>query len=255
MDAAAMTAARTAELRESLDRVHHRIDLACAKSGRSRDDVRLIVVTKFFPASDVRALIDLGVTDIGESRDQEASAKVEQVREMTEPDRVPLVHMIGQVQTKKARSIVRYADAVHSVDRARLVQALDRAASAAIDSGERTHPLPVTVQVDLADGADERRGGVPIADVASLADSVARCEALTLRGLMAIAPPDTVGDDVALRRAFEALARCHDRTRTAHPQAQWLSAGMSADLEHAIAAGATHLRVGSAILGSRPPQR
>lgn len=247
--------ARATELRDSLKQARSRIDRACANSGRDSAAVTLIVVTKFFPARDVLTLIDLGVTDIGESRDQEASQKIEQVRSQVRGDRMPTVHMIGQVQTKKARSIVRYADSVHSVDRARLVVALDRATGAAIEQGERIGQLDVTLQVDLADGGNERRGGALRTDAIALADEIAAGEFLRLRGVMAIAPAEAVGNDSALSGAFGALARCHEQVMSSHPDATWLSAGMSGDLEHAIAAGATHLRVGSAILGSRPPQR
>lgn len=247
--------ARTVQLRDSLQEVRDRIDRACINSGRDPGAVTLIVVTKFFPAQDVLSLIDLGVRDIGESRDQEARRKVEQVSSCTRIQRMPRVHMIGQVQTKKARSIARYADAVHSVDRARLVTALDRAVGTAIEQGERSAGLDVTLQVDLAGGDDERRGGVPVQEASALADDIAGCEFLRLRGVMAIAPAQAAGDDTALRGAFESLARCHALIVASHPDATWLSAGMSGDLEHAIAVGATHLRVGSAILGSRPPQR
>ncbi|MGC1206565.1 MAG: YggS family pyridoxal phosphate-dependent enzyme [Ornithinimicrobium sp.] len=247
--------ARALQLRDSLHHARSRIDRACSDSGRDAAGITLIVVTKFFPARDVLSLVDLGVRDIGESRDQEARPKVEQVGLRTDPERMPRVHMIGQVQTKKARSIARYADVVHSVDRARLVTALDRAAGAAIEQGERSGRLDVTLQVDLDGGDNERRGGVPVQDASALADDIAGCEFLRLRGVMAIAPAQAAGDDVALGSAFEALARCHELIVASHPAATWLSAGMSGDLEHAIAAGATHLRVGSVILGSRPPQR
>ncbi len=247
--------ARVHALRDSLEQVEARIERACAASGRARDSVTLIVVTKFFPARDVMALIHLGVSDIGESRDQEARIKVEHVRTQVNADAMPSVHIVGQVQTKKARSIVRYADAVHSVDRSRLVTALDRATGSAIAEGERGGPLDVTLQVDLDDGDEERRGGVRPGEAASLAEDIVAAEFLRLRGVMAIAPAGAANEPEALTEAFAELARCHARIRSSHPGAQWLSAGMSGDLEEAVAVGATHLRVGSAILGSRPPQR
>ncbi|MGB3256681.1 MAG: YggS family pyridoxal phosphate-dependent enzyme [Ornithinimicrobium sp.] len=246
---------RVRELREALRQVEDRVERACLASGRDRGSVTLIVVTKFFPARDVLALIDLGVADIGESRDQEARSKVDQVREQVGAKAAPAVHMIGQVQTKKARSIVRYADAVHSLDRTRLVTALDRASGSAIAEGERLGPLDVTLQVDLDDGDIERRGGVRPGDAPSLADAIAATEFLRLRGVMAIAPAGAADDKAALVQAFAALARCHAQIRSSHPTADWLSAGMSGDLEEAVEVGATHLRVGSAILGSRPTQR
>ncbi|MGB3763677.1 MAG: YggS family pyridoxal phosphate-dependent enzyme [Ornithinimicrobium sp.] len=246
---------RVRELRDALRRVEDRVERACAAAGRDRGSVTLMVVTKFFPARDVLALMNLGVADIGESRDQEARTKMDQVRSQVGAKGLPAVHMIGQVQTKKARSIVRYADAVHSVDRTRLVTALDRASGSAIAESERVGPLDVTLQVDLDDGDIERRGGVRLGEALSLADAIAAAEFLRLRGVMAIAPAGATHDEATLTKAFAALARCHAQIRSSHPAADWLSAGMSGDLEEAVKVGATHLRVGSAILGSRPTQR
>jgi PLP dependent protein len=225
---------RSATLAANLATVDARIDAACAAAGRDRSDVVLVAVTKTFPASDVRILADLGVIDVAESRDQEAAEKVAACADL------PLRwHFVGRVQTNKARSVSSYADVVHSVDRHRLVAALVTGATAA----ERD--LDVFVQVSL-DG-DPTRGGVVEADLARLADAVTHAPRLQLLGLMAIAPLDTDP-----RRAFDRLAELADRTRVDHPQARWLSAGMSNDLEAAIAAGATHVRVGTGILGSRP---
>ena len=234
-------AARRDELSASLSHVHERIAAACAAAGRSRDEVALIVVTKFFPGSDVELLSELGVTDIGENRDQEASAKVAalpaEVRQRLQ------VHFIGQLQSNKAASLASYADTVHSIDREKLVRALDRAA------GSAGRDLGALVQVSLSgDSAGGGRGGIPVDGAAGLAAAVAAAAHLTLRGAMAVAP---LGVDPAA--AFEELAAVAREVRSAHPAATWISAGMSADLEAAVANGATHLRVGSAILGSRPP--
>ena len=212
-------------------------------------------MTKFFPAADAATLVRLGVTDLGESRDQEAGAKVEDLVRELEPEARPTMHMVGQVQTKKARSVLRWADVVHSVDRPKLVNALDRATERAIEEGDRSRPLDVLVQVDLDGGQAEGRGGVTPAAAAELAGSIAATDHLRLRGTMAVAPAAAAGDDVALGQAFAHLQQLHEDIRSEHPDAQWLSAGMSGDLEHAVTAGATHLRVGSGILGSRPPQR
>lgn len=232
---------RRDELATNLQRVRERIDAACAEAGRSPEELTLVVVTKFFPASDVALLADLGVTDVAENRHQEAGDKVASLA----PDvRHRLaVHFVGQLQSNKAAAVTRYADVVQSVDRAKIARALDRAA------GERDHPLEVTVQVDLS-GDDAGRGGVAPAELSALVEEVAGLEHLRLRGLMAVAP---LGADPA--PAFATLAELAEATRRDHPDATWLSAGMSGDLEQAIAAGATHLRVGSAILGSRPAQR
>lgn len=233
--------ARREELSTSLAQVQERIGAACRAAGRPRDDVQLIVVTKFFPATDLEMLCELGVTDIGESRDQEASAKIaalpQEIRQRLQ------VHFVGQVQSKKAGSVAHFADTVHSVDRAKLVFALDRAASAA------DRDIGALVQVRLDGGRPGRgRGGIPLDGVVALANSVAAAQHLRLRGLMAVAP---LGVDPS--QVFAQLATAARGIRADHPEATWISAGMSADLEAAVASGATHLRVGSAILGSRPP--
>lgn len=235
---------RRDQLAEGLRSVGARIDAALAASGRD-DRPTLVVVTKFFPASDVDLLAGLGVRDVGENRDQEASAKYAAVAHRADLT----LHFIGQLQRNKAHSVVRYADVVQSVDRAPLVTALDRAAQA------EQRRLAVLVQVSLedveeGDGTAEARGGVPWTRAQALADTVAATEALDLRGVMAVAP---LGAEP--RAAFARLRRVAEAVRSAHPQAWWVSAGMSGDLEEAIAEGATHLRVGTAILGSRPSHR
>ena len=230
--------ARREQLSASLVQVRERIGAACRATGRSRGDVQLIVVTKNFPGSDIEVLSELGVTDIGENRDQEASAKIaalpQEVRQRLQ------VHFIGQLQSNKAGSLATYVDTVHSIDRDKLVFALDRAATAA------GREIGALVQVSL-DG-DPARGGIPLEGVAALANSIAAAQHLRLRGLMAVAP---LGVDPG--EAFASLATVARGIRADHPGATWISAGMSADLEAAVANGATHLRVGSAILGSRPP--
>ncbi len=229
---------RRDEIRAGLASVRARIDAACASAGRRPEEIDIIAVTKFFPASDADLLCELGVSSIGENRDQEASAKV---AELAHRDRI-FVHFIGQLQSKKASSVVQYADAIHSVDRPKLVEALARAAER---HGRRPACL---VQVSLDD--EPGRGGVAPAQALQLANEVARSGSLDLRGVMAVAP---LGADPG--PAFARLQEVAHGIRQEHPEATWLSAGMSADLEAAIAHGATHLRVGSAILGSRPPLR
>ena len=243
MTAAHDVEVRREELSTSLARVRERIGAACMAAGRAREDVHLIVVTKFFPGADLEMLCQLGVTDIGESRDQEASDKIAslppEVRQRLH------VHFIGQLQSNKASSLLGYVDTVHSIDRAKLVFALDRAAASA------GRDIGVLVQVRLGqDPPGGGRGGIPLDGVAALANSVAAAQHLRLRGLMAVAP---LGVDP--KEAFAQLATAARRVRADHPTATWISAGMSADLEAAVANGATHLRVGSAILGSRPPLR
>ena len=231
--------ARRDEIAHRLDDVHTRIATACGDAGRDPSSVELVVVTKFFPVSDVRRLADLGVRDVGENRDQEARVKLtDSLLDGTGLRR----HFIGQLQSNKAASVVSYADVVHTADRAKVVRALGTAADR---QGRRPRVL---VQVSLDDAPG--RGGAVVQDAPALADLVAAEPALELGGVMAVAPLE--GDpDAAFARLWEVATRI----QAAHPDATWVSAGMSEDLEAAIRHGATLLRVGSAILGSRPPLR
>lgn len=233
---------RTAELAGRLQRVHERIEEASRKAAREKPE--LIVVTKFHPAEDVRRLYSLGVREVGENRDQEASAKAAELAGLEGLS----WHFIGQLQSNKAKSVVRYASAVHSVDRDSIATALSRAVLAERESGVRPD-LDVLLQVNLDPAAEEqtRRGGALPASLPALADQVAGLEGLRLRGLMAVAP---LGADP--RPAFEWLHELSGALRRDHPEAALLSAGMSHDLEDAIACGATHLRIGTDVLGPRP---
>lgn len=224
---------RVGELAERLAALGERVREACARAGRDPADLTTVVVTKTFPAADVRALASLGVRDVGESKDQEASAKVAACADLD-----LRWHFVGRLQSNKAGSVAGYAALVHSADRAKVVRALSRGAQRA------DRRVGVLVQVSL-DGDPTRGGAVPD-DVPRLADAVAGAAGLDLRGVMAVAP---MGADP--REAFERLAAVSARLRADHPEAGVVSAGMSADLEDAVAAGATHLRVGSAVLGSR----
>ncbi|MFD9892334.1 YggS family pyridoxal phosphate-dependent enzyme [Amycolatopsis sp. NPDC059027] len=234
---------RKAELAKSLAALEERIDAACTAAGRTRDEVRLIAVTKTFPALDAALLADLGVTDVGENRDQDAGPKRAEVAELR-PEAALRWHMVGRLQRNKARSVVRWADEVQSVDSERLVDALAKAVHVARDTGDREHPLDVLIQVSLDD--DPARGGCPLAGLDRLAGHLARVGDLRLRGLMAVAP---LGADPA--EAFARLARAGERLREDHPNAAEVSAGMSHDLEQAIAHGSTCVRVGTALLGGR----
>ncbi|MDP4689741.1 MAG: YggS family pyridoxal phosphate-dependent enzyme [Candidatus Nanopelagicales bacterium] len=234
-----MTQDRTSELAANLEAVRRRIDAACRSAGRSPADVTLIVVTKTWPALDVRRLASLGVHDVGENRGQEASVKA------ADTDDLDLRwHFVGQLQTNKAASVARYVDVVHSVDRLSLVQALDKGAAKA------HRRLGCLVEVDLTDGG-AGRGGVTPAEVTALADQIAAAPHLDLLGVMGVAPLAREHQRDASARAFGRLAELSDQVRSGHPEAYLISAGMSDDLEEAVSAGATHLRVGSAILGSR----
>jgi len=227
--------ARRAQIRAGLDAVRARIEAGCADVGRDSADVTLVVVTKTYPASDIVLLAELGVRDVGENRDAEAAAK------HAESAGLGLRwHFIGQLQSNKARSVATYADLVHSVDRLSLVRALGRAAR---DAG-RTVGCLLQVSLDAAPG----RGGAPASNLPALADAIAAEPALRLHGLMAVAP---LGGDA--RVAFAALPRLRELLLPDHVEARFISAGMSGDLEAALAGGATHLRVGTAVLGARPP--
>lgn len=243
LDAAARP--RGAELAQRLAAVLGRIDAACAAAGRAPGTVRLLPVTKFFPAADVAALYDLGRRAFGESREQEATAKVAELTpRFTEPVEW---HMIGRLQRNKARAVARWAHTVQSVDSERLATALAGAAAAALDAGERDTPLRVLVQVGLDTDPAPGRGGVTPEELPALAERIAAAPELRLGGLMAIPPVDAEPD-----RAFERLAALHARLRADHPAATELSAGMSGDLESAVAHGSTCVRVGTALLGTRP---
>ncbi|WP_194829122.1 YggS family pyridoxal phosphate-dependent enzyme [Nocardia sp. XZ_19_231] len=231
---------RAAELSTRLDGLLARIDAAVAAAGRPAGSVSLLPVTKFFPATDVAILHALGRREFGESREQEASAKVDQLGY----DDVEW-HMIGRLQRNKARAVARWAHTVASVDSERLANALDRAAQDALAAGERIAPLRVLLQVSL--DADPGRGGVAPADLLSLADLVAKAPGLHLAGLMAIPPLDAPSDV-----SFANLATLHTSLLVQHAEATDLSAGMSGDLEIAVEHGSTCVRVGTALMGARP---
>lgn len=237
---------RRAELAAGLARVRDRIAAACRAAGRDPAEVGLLAVTKTYPASDVLALAGLGITEVGENRDQEAAPKAAEVA--AAGGRVRW-HFVGQLQRNKCRSVARYADVVHSVDSVRLATALGRAAEAV-----RDRPLEVLVQVSV-DGAAGRGGALPeSADsdlgLPAVAAAVAADGALRLTGVMAVAPLGWEPD-----RAFARLAEITERLRADHPDAVAVSAGMSGDLESAIRHGATQVRVGSALLGMRTTLR
>jgi PLP dependent protein len=224
-----------AELRQNLAEVRARIAAACAAVGRPDTGVALIAITKTFPVSDILLLRRLGITDVGENRDQEAAPKAAEISALG----LPLVwHFVGQLQVNKVASVASYADVIHSVDRSRLVTALGRRAR---DSGRE---LGCLVQVNL-DGAPGR-GGALADQVPVVADQIAAEAGLSLLGVMAVAPLGAPA-----RPAYARLAEIADIVRSAHPQATAISAGMSGDLEAAIAEGATLVRIGTALLGGR----
>ncbi|MER5488622.1 YggS family pyridoxal phosphate-dependent enzyme [Streptomyces sp. NPDC002812] len=233
---------RKSELAANLAQVEERIGAACAAAGRKREEVTLIVVTKTYPASDVRLLADLGVRHVAENRDQDAAPKAEACADL------PLTwHFVGQLQTNKVRSVAGYAHLVQSVDRPKLVAAL----SAAAEGAGRELGCLVQIALDAESGERGARGGAAPEQLAELADLVAAAPGLRIDGLMTVAPlaGRYAGREQA---AFERLVELSSRLRADHPAATMVSAGMSADLEQAVAAGATHVRVGTAVLGARP---
>ncbi|PPS79059.1 YggS family pyridoxal phosphate-dependent enzyme [Streptomyces sp. MH60] len=233
---------RKHELAANLAKVEERITAACAAAGRPREDVTLIVVTKTYPADDVRILSELGVRHVAENRDQDAAPKAAACSDL------PLSwHFVGQLQTNKVRSVVGYADVVQSVDRARLVTALSKEA---VRAGREVGCL-LQVALDAGESGRGERGGVAPAGIEELADLVAGSDGLRFDGLMTVAP--LTGEYAGRQQAaFEHLMDLSTYVRRTHPAANMVSAGMSADLEQAVAAGATHVRVGTAVLGVRP---
>ena len=250
------SAERRSELEKNLAEVRSRIAVACAAAGRDPGEITLIAITKTRPPADVLLLHELGLTDFGENKDQEAAPKAAAVAAaLADADAganagaarsQPLRwHFVGQLQTNKASSVAGYADVVHSVDRVRLVRALGAAARKA------GRELTCLVQVDLdtpGAPADPARGGVPPGQVREIAEAIEAEQGLILGGVMAIAP---LGEDPG--RAFAPLHPCSLAVRAVNPAAAIISAGMSGDLEAAIGNGATHVRIGTALLGARRP--
>lgn len=241
-------ATREEELRANLAAVRARIAAACEAAARPAEDVTLIAITKTFPASDVRLLAGLGVLDIGENRDQEAAPKAAECAGLEPPLRW---HFVGQLQANKAKSVVGYADVIHSVDRSRLVDVLGARARAI------GRDVTCLIQVDLDQAHDPagdesgsaglaQRGGAVPSEVPALAEAICAEEGLALGGVMAVAPLGAPP-----RPAFHRLAEVAAIVRKAHQGATMISAGMTGDLEEAIAEGATHVRVGTALLGGR----
>ncbi len=257
---------RAREIASNLDAVRARIDAACRAAARDPGEVTLVVVTKTYPAADVLRLAALGVTEVGENRDQEAAPKAAEVAAAGAAVRW---HFVGQLQRNKCRSVVSYARMVHSVDSVRLATALSQAVvrqerdrEAAGEGGPAPvgegavragglAPVECLVQVSL-DGDPARGGAVvderhgPDVTVDRVLAAIADADGLSLRGLMAVAP---LGWDP--ERAFASLATIAARVRATYPEATVLSAGMSGDVEQAIRHGATHVRMGSAVLGVR----
>jgi pyridoxal phosphate enzyme (YggS family) len=227
----------TQERRSLADRLHfvqQGMSEAAVRAGRDPEELTLIVVTKFHPASMVEELAALGVRDVGENRHQEAQVKAAALSELG-----LRWHFVGQLQTKKARQAAQYAHAIHSIDRERLV--------ASLETAEVRQPIEAFVQINLTD--DPGRGGANPDEIERIAEAIMRTSTLALRGVMAVAP---LPEEEESARAFARLREYSDRVRALSPDATAISAGMTHDYAEAIAFGATHLRIGSAITGNRP---
>jgi hypothetical protein len=227
---------RLSDIQGNLEVIQSRIKNACSAAGRNVSEITLIAVTKTYPASDVDLLKQLGIENVGENRDQEASSKKSEVKNQFK------WHFIGQLQSNKAKSVVNYADLIHSVDRWSLAKEIQKSAQGI------NKVQPVLIQVDLdQSGPDPTRGGIWPAELNELVASINQASHLELKGLMSVAP---LGEKPEL--AFARLKDIRVGFLKENPEAQILSAGMSDDLEAAILHGATHLRIGSALLGERP---
>jgi pyridoxal phosphate enzyme (YggS family) len=223
-------------LAERLADAQQKISAAAEECDRAKDDIKLIVVTKNHPTQLVFDLLDLGMRDFGENRDQEAAPKAAEVRAASTIEHQ--WHFIGQLQSNKVKSVVSYASSIHSLDRQSLLDALGKATI------EREVPLDVFIQLNLTD--DPGRGGIQPANLKTFAENVLTHPGLNLVGVMGVAALDN-----NLERDFGAIRAASESLRTLKPEASLISAGMSEDFETAIAFGATHLRIGSAITGKR----
>ena len=223
-------------LAERYGLVKSQIAEATTRAGRGADEVTLIVVTKNHPTRLVFDLLDLGARDFGENRDQEAAPKAAEVRATQAPEH--RWHFIGQLQSNKVKSVIEYASSVHSLDRQSLLEALGKA------TANRPAPLDVFIQLNLTD--DPARGGIQFAELHAFAEKVLQHRGLRLVGVMGVASLDQ-----QLERDFLAIRSASERLQELAPEANLISAGMSEDFATAIAYGATHLRIGTAITGNR----
>jgi pyridoxal phosphate enzyme (YggS family) len=222
------------DLADRLRLVQERIDQAATSHGRKSEDITLIVVSKFHPAKLVLDLVDLGVSNFGENRDQEAKPKALEVAGILGGDRAPTWHFVGQLQSNKARSVLTYSRIIHSLDRPSLLKEFAKI-------GE-----PASVFIELNLTGDAGRGGVAPEEVESFAEEVLKVDHLKLLGVMGVA-----GLDRDPKQDFEIIQNCSTAVQSLSPTSNQISAGMSADFEAAIGFGATHLRIGTAITGNR----
>ena len=231
-----MSESRLIQLTENYQKIQSRIIEACNKSGRNTSDITVIAITKTYPAKDVDLLKRIGIENVGENKDQEASEKYKEVKNKF------IWHFVGQLQTNKVKSVVQYADYIHSVDRLSLVKEIQKM-SQKINKIQK-----VLIQIELDESQnDENRGGVNPQNLNDLAQEISSSPNLELSGLMSVAPLNMTSN-----QAFSKLEKIRSEFIKTYPLAKMLSAGMSDDLEEAVSHGATHLRIGSALLGERP---
>jgi PLP dependent protein len=227
---------RLQELSSNLQEVEEKIERSLETVGRDRSEVTLIAVTKNFPSSDCQLLYDLGIRDFGENRDQEGSLKsIEMKSELT-------WHFQGQIQSRKIRSIIQWAQVIHSLDSLEHAQKFDNVLASSESIGPRKFFVQVNLEPDRID-----RGGITVEQIPRFFDGLSSLSNISVIGLMTVAPLGVSPD-----RAFDHLRLAKERYEKDYPQLVSLSMGMSGDFESAIAAGATHIRIGSSILGSRP---
>ncbi len=232
-------------LRENIERVRSRIAAAAERAGRHPADVTLVAVTKTVPAYRVRVAWELGLTNFGENRVQEAVVKIPQVLSeevLAASGRpAPIWHMIGHLQRNKVRQVIPLFDLVHSVDSVRLAREIDKRA------GQAGKVMPVLIEVNVA-GEASKYGFAP-AIVAEAVRHIAELSHVKIQGLMTVAP--IVTDPEAARPHFRRLRKLRDRLAEEFPSIEWrhLSMGMTDDFEVAVEEGATLVRVGRAIFG------
>jgi pyridoxal phosphate enzyme (YggS family) len=224
---------RVDEISANLEKVKEQIQLAAASANRLSDDITLVAVTKTFPVSDIEILYSLGIRDFGENRDQEASAKVGLL-----PKDVRW-HFQGQIQSNKLKSITSWASFIHSVDQLRYAQM--------ISDYSAGNEKPIFMQVSL-DKPPQSRSGVNPSELLELAGAISELPGIRLQGLMAVAPVNSPAE-----QAFAELEDIRSDFLSTFPDAKSLSIGMSGDYQIAIKYGATHIRIGSSILGIRSP--
>lgn len=224
---------RVDEISGNLEKVKEQIKLAAASANRLSEEITLVAVTKTFPVSDIEILYSLGIRDFGENRDQEASAKVGLL-----PKDVRW-HFQGQIQSNKLKSITSWASFIHSVDQLRYAQM--------ISDYSAGNEKPIFMQVSL-DKPPQSRSGVNPSELLELAGAISALPGIRLQGLMAVAPVNSPAE-----QAFAELEDIRSDFLSTFPDAKSLSIGMSGDYQIAIKYGATHIRIGSSILGIRSP--